>query len=295
MFDLNSIRQRLRAGLRALAGADPGVPQAATNATVVRQSSILDAYLATPPDPQNSLDIFRGEWSSCLPAPFAQYQAGPLPLFEDERIDWAIEQFGGVQGRRILELGPLEGGHSYMLARGGAAEVLAIEANTRAFLRCLIVKELLGMPNVSFRCGDFMAYLHQKPPRFDICIASGVLYHMRNPAELLALIAASAEQCFVWTHYYDADVLHANPLLSPHFTGQESAEYAGFRHTLYHQEYDQALERAQFCGGSATYCRWMGRDDILSCIQHFGFSDIRIAFEDRDHPHGPCFAFVARR
>jgi hypothetical protein len=295
MFHLSNIKQRLRAGLRVLAGADINVPHAAFSATVRSQPGILDAYLAAAPNPQNSLDIFRGEWSSRLPAPFEHCHAGPLPLFEDERIYWAIEQFGDMQGRRVLELGPLEGGHSYMLACAGAAEVLAIEANTRAFLRCLVVKELLDMPNVSFRCGDFLDYLRQGPPPFDICIASGVLYHMRNPAELLALIATNIEQCFIWTHYYDADVLHANPLLSPHFTGRESAEYAGFRHTLYRHEYDQALERAQFCGGSAAYSQWMCRDDILACIRHFGLSDIRIAFEDRNHPHGPCFAFVARR
>ena len=46
----------------------------------------------------------------------------------------------GVDGRRVLELGPLEGGHSYMLQRAGAARVLAIEANTRAFLKFYAIR-----------------------------------------------------------------------------------------------------------------------------------------------------------
>ncbi len=35
----------------------------------------------------------------------------------------------------ILELGPLEGAHTYQL------RILAIEANAEAFLKCLVVKE----------------------------------------------------------------------------------------------------------------------------------------------------------
>ena len=53
----------------------------------------------------------------------------------------------------MLELGPLEGAHTYMLDRAGASEVVAIEGNTRAFLKCLITKELLSMPSARFLVG----------------------------------------------------------------------------------------------------------------------------------------------
>lgn len=45
----------------------------------------------------------------------ASLAAGVVPLFEDGRVAWAIEQFNGVQGKHILEFGPLEAGHTYML------------------------------------------------------------------------------------------------------------------------------------------------------------------------------------
>ena len=38
---------------------------------------------------------------------------------------------------------------------------------------------------------------------FDICFASGVLYHMRNPAELIALIARATDRVLLWTHYME--------------------------------------------------------------------------------------------
>ena len=54
-----------------------------------------------------------------------------------------------------------------MFERAGA-EVVAIEGNPRAFPRCLVTKELLGLRRVSYQCGDFMAYLRNAPRRFDV-------------------------------------------------------------------------------------------------------------------------------
>ena len=101
--------------------------------------TILDAYAVTPPSAQNALDIFQGEWTSRFPASCG-LTAGEIPSFEDMRVLWAIQESGGVEGQSVLELGPLEGGHSFMLQEyGKAASITAIEANTRAYLKCLIV------------------------------------------------------------------------------------------------------------------------------------------------------------
>ena len=72
---------------------------------VTPSAPILDHYLESAPSPQNALSIFQGEWSSKLPAPFADCQAGSTPLFEDARIQWFVDAIGGVQGKTVLELG----------------------------------------------------------------------------------------------------------------------------------------------------------------------------------------------
>src|SRR5689334_9292375 len=138
----------------------------------VHKVSILDEYVKTAPSAQTALDIFRGEWLSILPPPLDQATGGASALFADLRLDWALRRIGGVQQRSILELGPLEGGHTYMLDGGGARSVVAIEANTRAYLKCLVVKEVLGIGSGRFLCGDFMEYLRARPERFDFCVAS---------------------------------------------------------------------------------------------------------------------------
>ncbi|MCF7983304.1 MAG: class I SAM-dependent methyltransferase [Thiohalocapsa sp.] len=256
--------------------------------------AILDCYASSAPSARNALEIFKGEWSSKLPEPLDD-QGGKALLFDDKRVKWLLAQCGGVEGESVLELGPLEGGHSSMLERAGASEVIAVEANSRAFLKCLIIKELLRLQRVNFLYGDFVEYLRLPPSRFDLVVACGVLYHMRNPVELIALASAVTDRLFVWTHYYDEAILSAREDLAGKFPSHVKAEYGGFVHTLYRQEYRAALDWAGFCGGGHADSAWMSRDEILGCVRHFGLTEIETAFEAPDHVNGPSFAFFARR
>lgn len=259
------------------------------------RGNILDEYVRSAPSAQNALDIFKDEWASKFPAPLAELQAGAAGLFEDPRIAWGIAELGGVADRSVLELGPLEGGHSYMLEQAGAASVIAIEANTRAYLKCLVSKELLQLKRVQFLCGDFMEYLRANRTRFDLCVASGVLYHMRNPIELIARIAGTADRLVLWTHYYDEAIIARQPHIARRFADPTAAEHEGFRHTLHRFHYAEALAVQSFCGGTEEYSSWLSRDDILTGLEHFGFGDIHINYEQPDHPNGPCFTLVATR
>jgi SAM-dependent methyltransferase len=256
---------------------------------------ILETYIKTAPNPQNALDIFKDEWSSKLPADCGDLQAGVAGLFEDPRIEWALAQFGGCTNKQVLELGPLEGGHTYMMEQAGAASIVAIEANSRAYLKCLVVKEVLQLKQASFLYGDFVEFLKTNTTPFDVCIASGVLYHMPNPAELIALAAQVTSQMMIWTHYYDEAIIAQMPHYAGKFSPGVTSEYEGFQHTLYRQGYGAALDWAGFCGGSQPFSNWMSRKDIIRCCQHFGFKQIETNFEQPDHPNGPSFALVAMK
>lgn len=221
--------------------------------------------------------------------------AGTVPLFEDGRIAWAIDKFNGVQNKHIVELGPLEAGHTYMLEKQGAASITGIEANSRAYLKCLIVKEVMGLQKAHFLYGDCVEYLRTNSSKFDVCLASGILYHMANPVELISLLAKAANQVFIWTHYYDGDIIHRHPGLSPKFPAQVNTEYEGFKYTAYRQEYQAALDYAGFCGGSNAFSHWLSREDILSCLKYFGLTEIQVNFEQPDHINGPSFAIIASK
>jgi hypothetical protein len=251
-------------------------------------------YVTRAPHPQNALDILKGEWISRLPEPYTT-MAGTAGLFNDHRIRWAENELGGFRGKRILDLGPLEGGHPYMFEKGGAERVVSIEANTRSFLKCLITKELLGLQRVSYQCGDFMEFLRGNRERFDIVNASGVLYHQRNPAELLALVAAASDAVIIWTHYYDDEIASSTENLHRMFSGWDPQSYDGFEYRPHRRDYLEAVHVPYFCGGTASYAHWMLREDILRCLKHFGLDDIRVSFEVPGHVNGPSFALVAVR
>lgn len=262
--------------------------------TPTAEAGILDAYCMQPPGPQQVLDIFRGEWSSAMPAESGlQTQPGRAPLFEDDRVTWAVAQAGGVSGKRILEIGPLEGGHSYMLERAGAAEVVAVEANTRSFLKCLCVKEVFGLHAVRFRLGDCVSFMERDPGGWDMVFASGILYHMKDPMSFLALLPKMAPKLLLWTHYFDESVVRGTPALAHKFGPLEKSSRNGFAFEFVEQSYKEALQWNGFCGGSAATSLWLTRDTILGFLRHLGYSRIEVSFETPDHPNGPAFAVYA--
>lgn len=257
--------------------------------------NMLAAHHDDVPTAQATVDLFAREWASRLPPPLDGVRAGTVPLFEDDRIAWAIEAIGGVEGLSVLELGPLEGGHTFMLQRAGAASIVAVESNGRAYLKCLVVKELLGLDRARFLLGDATAVLRSPGERFDVCLASGILYHMTNPVALVAAISRRVDRLVLWTHYYDAEVHRENRLMRRKMKGSRRATHDGFDHTLHEHRYGASLRFAGFAGGTRSSANWLSRDDLMACLEHYGWGEIQTAFEQRDHPHGPCLALVARK
>ena len=173
---------------------------------------------------------------------------GTAALFSDGRIRWAENVFGGFADKNILELGPLEGAHSYMMQNAGAKTITAIEANSRAFLKCLCIKELFDLNRVSFKLGDFVSFLEQNKNKYDIAIASGVLYHMVDPVKVLDLISRAADRIFIWTHYFDESVISKNKDIAHKFGKLETASYQGLEYRYSSQAYKKALDWSGFCG-----------------------------------------------
>lgn len=257
--------------------------------------SILDQYVRGTPSTQHSLDIFAGEWSSKLPEAAGLHTNGASLLFEDSRITWLLDHLGGVDGFKVLELGPLEAGHSYMLHQAGAS-VLALEANTRAFLKCLVIKEALGLPRCSFRLGDFVPYLKETTDRFDLLLASGVLYHSSDPIGLLESMARVADRIAIWTHYYDRDVVSADPKKLRMFVPEpEYVEWRGQKIALYRRNYLESLNWAGFCGGPESSAVWMEKAGLLTVLEQLGYARISIQTDDRNHVNGPCIMLCAER
>src|SRR5215207_5994601 len=154
--------------------------------------AIVDRYERRPPSAQNAIDLFDDTWTSSFPA-WLTLHAGTLPTFNDTRIRALLQHLDSIKGFKILELGPMEGGHTYMLHEAGAS-VTSIESSSRSYLKCLVVKEILHLNRAHFHLGDFVPYLAETRDRYDLVMASGVLYHTLDPLHVLERIAAITDK-----------------------------------------------------------------------------------------------------
>ena len=209
-----------------------------------------------------------------------------------------INELGTIDQFEVLELGPLEGGHTYMLEKSGA-NVFAIEANVDAFLRCLIVKNFFGL-KAKFELGDFVHSFGRRKD-YDLVIASGVLYHMQDPVDLLRKMAGVSNRLFLWTHFYEPDISKwATSLQQEIGTKWRPIEVQEFKINdltirVVPHYYGEALGWAGFCGGPEIGSKWIYKEDLLLALKALGYNDIRIAFETLDHQNGPSFCVLAQK
>ncbi len=229
------------------------------------------------PHHQNAIDIFSGGWASDLSEVLPGAISGDTPLFvADGRPKAAaagLGQSGRLDGMRVLELGPLEGGHAYALEKLGA-DVLAIESNSDAYLKCLIAKEITSI-KAKFMLGDVTEFLTSTPERFDLVFACGILYHMRDPITVIENICRITDRCYVWSHVFDQQLYSGPPrrkVFDPRYPAME----------LWDADYGHSSNLARFWGGNGSYARWMRADDMLSLFERNGLKTFDLVPPDPD-------------
>lgn len=247
------------------------------------------------PTPQTAVDIFKDRWLCDLSDAVPGVVSGKIPLFgnSDQRPTLAAHHLGhadSFKGMKILELGPLEAAHTYHLEKLGADSIVSVEANAEAFLKCLIVKELLGLKS-KFHFGDLLEFMTEKlnsspDDRFDVVFCSGVLYHMSDPLHLIELLSKTADRCFVWTHYYKEGL--------PNRTAK-AGERAGFKATYWVHRYGDTMQSSSFMGGNQPTAAWLTREELLNAFRHFGYQTIEVVGEDGEHELGPHIGFTAKK
>ncbi len=167
----------------------------------------IDTLYNVFPDPLLPFGIFDEAWDHFVLSDDKE----PLEL-DANRLNRGFLRFldkrcGGFKNKKVLELGPFEGFHSYDLDRMGVSELLAIEGNPRNYLKCLIVKNHYQLNSVQFRLGNFVDYLLETDKTYDFILAAGVLYHSAKPMVLLEQIIAKTNSFGVCNTFYDPDNL----------------------------------------------------------------------------------------
>ena len=182
-----------------------------------------------------------------------------------------------------------------MLSKLDPTQIISIEANVSCFLKCLCIKEALDLNNVEFRLGDFNEYLPSCERRFDLVLASGVLYHSSDPMSLLESVCRVSDNLFIWTHYADPDRMESNPNLKNKFGPFKRDSFRGLDYGFFEQTYQYGVTDEEFCGGTGKTSRWLTKDAIVSALRHFGHKELRYGPDDANHPNGPSTCLFSRR
>lgn len=252
---------------------------------------IDDRFVTGAPSHRTAYDLFAGRWASDLGEVVDGLPRAGVPMFRsDVRPAIAAEHLGRggrLDGYDVLELGPLEAAHTYQLEQLGARSVTAVEANAEAYLKCLIVKNMLGLDRSTFHLGDAVGFLDAPGPRYDLLVCCGILYHMFDPLDLIRAMAARADRVFIWTHYHDARA--RLPRYRPVAIARDGLQLTAHEVTYRHRTL------GQFLGGNRPKTRWMELPGILAALAHYGLSEVTIIRDEPEAKNGPAVTLAARR
>lgn len=199
------------------------------------------------------------------------YRAG-----EDRRLRSFQERF--PDARDVLELGSLEGGHSFALAAlPGVRSVVAVEGRAASLARARYVQSVIGDTKVRFVRANLERADLAGLGGFDAALCLGLLYHLPEPWRLIDRLREAAPRVLVWTHYAEPD--------------RARARRGGYRGRVY-REWRFLFEPLS---GLSFSSFWPSRDELVRMLREHGFPSIAIVDDDPGHPHGPALLLAAER
>jgi SAM-dependent methyltransferase len=176
----------------------------------------------------------------------------------------------------ILELGALEGAHSFIFAkRPGMKRVVALEGREKNLRKARFIQDLLEIRNVEFAQANLEHAALKQFGKFDAIFCCGLLYHLPAPWELLSQLPAIAPLVFIWTQYAAEDEARD---IGNGLRGKTQIEGGA----------DEALS-----GLSAT-ATWLTLSSLRDLLRATGYESVDVIHDDPGHPNGPAVTIGAR-
>jgi SAM-dependent methyltransferase len=174
----------------------------------------------------------------------------------------------GLQGKRIADLGCLEGGYATGFARLGM-DATGIEVRESNFQNCLYVRSNVNLPNLSFVKDD--VYNVDQYGIFDAIWACGIFYHLDKPRSFMEKVARTCRKVLMLeTHFTHAQRTSA----AEQYKLSDLCEHDNLRGRWYH-EYSNAsqddLENLKWASWSNRDSFWLQKEHLLQLIRDFGF------------------------
>jgi 2-polyprenyl-3-methyl-5-hydroxy-6-metoxy-1,4-benzoquinol methylase len=186
---------------------------------------------------------------------------------------------GSLAGLRLIDLGCLEGGISFEMAREDI-DVLGVEGRESNYSNCLLIKEYFDLPNLDFQFLDVKNLNKKDHGVFDIVLCLGLLYHLDNPIDFLNILNEI-------TH--DNSMLFLDTKIAP--DTQEHLEncvdkerLSGLAHIVHNEnkyegrwyrEYEEAENGADRWASVSNYRSfWLTQSSLIKALYSSGFQNI---------------------
>jgi|SRR6267143_2861657 len=202
-----------------------------------------------------------------------QIYGGGISAAGDARIEQFFSFAPGAE--TILELGSLEGAHTFILARRpGVRRVLGLEGREFNLRKARFVQELLHLSNVEFAQANLEKSDLAAFGKFDAVFCSGLMYHLPEPWKLISQLPALAPNLFIWTHYAaDADA----ETVSEGLRGKIHAEGGA----------------ADPLSGMSATATWLTLESLITLLTKSGYAGVEVIANDPAHTNGPAVTIVA--
>ncbi len=112
----------------------------------------------------------------------------------------SIKKLLAVNGFRAIDLGSNEGYNCFDLHEAGCKEVVGIEIRDRFLRKAEHERQRLGYDRVQFFNKDVRKIDEYGLGKFNLCLCTGLLYHMQNPFNLLKRIRNICNTLVLETH-----------------------------------------------------------------------------------------------
>lgn len=227
---------------------------------------------------------FLSPWSHNIRLPYDVYTASCASFYPSHReIVTLVNEVweGAFQGKRLIDIGCLEGYFSVECALQGA-EVLGVEGKEINLKKCEFVRSALGVPNLRFVKDDALEVTHEKYGSFDAILALGLLYHLDDPYTflknmrdlsdgflLIDTIVATEEDPQVFGDGW-------RPTLSSMTTFEFGGrEYPGKRYEEFAEGTSQAVKDLSPTASLNTdWAVWLTRESLVEMLKEVGFEQV---------------------
>lgn len=229
------------------------------------------------------------DWTSHnIPLTLSESTLGPdQPLIGDDTRMRAIKDClrsfsayrGGLSGLRSLDLGCLEGGLSFEMAREGA-NAFGVEGREQNVAKCEFVRALFQLPNLDFAHLDVKDLDPGAHGVFDIVLCCGLLYHLDDPVGFLEQLESLTHDetiLFLDTHVSPDDSQLEHCFQRENLGPIETIERKGQSYEgRWFREFstDEERESSRWTAVSNPTSFWLSEKSLVEAVYRSGFNRI---------------------